>query len=352
MSAPSAICTSIECSGVKKWLLPSRCERKRTPSSRDLAQLAQAENLKAARVGEHGARPTDKSVQPAHAPDGLVAGAQVEVIGIAENDLRAQRFEHVLRYGLDRSRRAHRHEDRRLDRPVRQMRSAPAALRLRLLPVMLNSRLTRRFYRACQRIRYSIRITRIGIAAHRAVSSKLVEQLCHGSSVTGNDSLRRNLAERHQHKRPLCQPGMRNLQSRLADFEIAQEQNVQVQRARSVRESRRPVAAKLLLDGQQPIEQFARLQLRFQRHHRVHKPRLRGKAHRRGGVERRPAHDTCPAIPAAAPPPPASPPARPPSWPGSRPSRCRPSAYLQDYRGDRSPLVQSGRQMRRQPSIC
>ena len=33
MSAPRAIWTSMECSGVKKWLLPSRCERKRTPSS-------------------------------------------------------------------------------------------------------------------------------------------------------------------------------------------------------------------------------------------------------------------------------------------------------------------------------
>ena len=57
---------------------------------RDLAQLAQAEDLKAAGVGEHGARPADEAVQPAHAADGLVAGAQIEVIGVAENDLRAQ----------------------------------------------------------------------------------------------------------------------------------------------------------------------------------------------------------------------------------------------------------------------
>ncbi len=31
-SAPSAICTSIECSGEKKCLLPSRCDRNSTPS--------------------------------------------------------------------------------------------------------------------------------------------------------------------------------------------------------------------------------------------------------------------------------------------------------------------------------
>jgi hypothetical protein len=42
-------------------------------------------------------------VQPAHAPDGLVPGPQVEVIGVAQDDLRAQLFEHVLRNGLDRA---------------------------------------------------------------------------------------------------------------------------------------------------------------------------------------------------------------------------------------------------------
>ena len=65
-----------------------------------LAQRAQAEDLKAAGVGEHGPRPTDEVVQSAHAPDGLVAGPQVEVIGVAEDDLRAERFEHVLRRRL------------------------------------------------------------------------------------------------------------------------------------------------------------------------------------------------------------------------------------------------------------
>jgi len=49
----------------------------------DLAQLAQAEDLKAAGIGEHGARPADELVQPAHAADRLVARTQVEVIGVA-----------------------------------------------------------------------------------------------------------------------------------------------------------------------------------------------------------------------------------------------------------------------------
>jgi hypothetical protein len=59
---------------------------------------------------------------------GLVAGAQIKMVGIGENDLRAQRFQHVLRNGLHRSRRAHRHKDRRLHRPVRQAKlPAPPA---------------------------------------------------------------------------------------------------------------------------------------------------------------------------------------------------------------------------------
>jgi len=86
-----------------------------------LAQLAQAENLKAARVGQHGPRPTDEPMQPAHAPDGLVARPQVEMIGVAEDDFRAEAFEHILRHGFDRARSAHRHEDRRFDRSVRQI---------------------------------------------------------------------------------------------------------------------------------------------------------------------------------------------------------------------------------------
>ena len=128
ISAPSAICTSIECSGVKKWLLPSRCERKRTPSSVTLRSPLRLRNLKAAGVGEHCPRPAHEAVQPAHAADSLVAGAQIKMISIGENDLRAQRFQHILRDGLHRSRRAHRHKDRRFHRLMGQAKlPAPAA---------------------------------------------------------------------------------------------------------------------------------------------------------------------------------------------------------------------------------
>ena len=94
---------------------------------RDFAQLAEAEDLEAAGVGEHGARPADEAVQAAHAADGFVPGAQIEVVGVAENDLRAQRFEHVLGDGLDRSGRADRHEDRGFDGLMGQIEPRAAA---------------------------------------------------------------------------------------------------------------------------------------------------------------------------------------------------------------------------------
>ena len=58
----------------------------------------------------------------------LVAGAQVEMIGVAENDLRAEGFEHVLRDSFDRAGGADGHEDGSLDGLMRQMKlAAPAA---------------------------------------------------------------------------------------------------------------------------------------------------------------------------------------------------------------------------------
>ena len=93
----------------------------------DLAQGAERKDLKAARVGEHGAGPTDELVQAAHAADGFVAGAQVEVVSVAEDDLSAEGFEDVLGDGLDGACGADRHEDRRLDGLVGQVEGRAAS---------------------------------------------------------------------------------------------------------------------------------------------------------------------------------------------------------------------------------
>ena len=86
----------------------------------DFAQRVEREDLESARVSEHGAWPTDEAMQAAHAANGLVTGTQVEVIGVAENDLGAERFEDILRDCLDRSLGTDGHEDGRLDGLVRE----------------------------------------------------------------------------------------------------------------------------------------------------------------------------------------------------------------------------------------
>ncbi len=75
--------------------------------------------MKAAGVGEDRPVPAHERVQPAHLADDLVAGAQVQVVRVAEDHLRAQGAEIVGVERLDRRQRAHRHERGRVDAPVR-----------------------------------------------------------------------------------------------------------------------------------------------------------------------------------------------------------------------------------------
>ena len=126
MSAPSAISISSAFSGERKCSEPSRCERNVTPSSATLRRLAQAENLKAARIGEDRARPGHESVQAAHVANQLVPGTQIEMVGIRENDLRAEVFEILLRLAFYRCGGAHGHEGGRFDHAVRSGQAAEA----------------------------------------------------------------------------------------------------------------------------------------------------------------------------------------------------------------------------------
>ena len=87
---------------------------------RHLAQRCQRKHLESARIRQHRPRPTDELVQTAKSPNQLVTGPQIEMIGIAENDLGAQRLQNILGNCLHRASRAHRHKHRRLHGPVRQ----------------------------------------------------------------------------------------------------------------------------------------------------------------------------------------------------------------------------------------
>ena len=80
-------------------------------------------------------------------------------------------------------------------------------------------------------------------------------------------------------------------QVRFADFKIAEEQDVQIERPGSVLDSAGAVAAKLLFQRHQADEQFSRAQRRLQFYHGIDEARLIGKTDRLGGVKRRAARD-------------------------------------------------------------
>ena len=93
MSEPSVAWISIEPSGVSVRLRAVDVRAEHDAVFGQLRQLRQAEDLEAARVGEHRALPAHEAVQAAVRGDHLEAGAQPQVIGVAEDDARADAFE-------------------------------------------------------------------------------------------------------------------------------------------------------------------------------------------------------------------------------------------------------------------
>ena len=57
-----------------------------------LAQMIQAEDLKAAGIRQDGVRPAHKLMQPAQAANALMPRAQIQMIGIAQQNLRVDFF--------------------------------------------------------------------------------------------------------------------------------------------------------------------------------------------------------------------------------------------------------------------
>ncbi len=89
MSDPSWAWMSVARSGVRRWEEPSRCELNLAPSSLDRASRRETEDLVAAAVSEDRLRPADKPVETAASRDEIVAGPQVQMIGIAQEYRRA-----------------------------------------------------------------------------------------------------------------------------------------------------------------------------------------------------------------------------------------------------------------------
>ena len=85
----------------------------------DRAARRETEHLIAAAVGQDRTIPTDEPMQAATTRDEIVARAQVQMIGIAQDDLGADRLEIAVRDAFDGALRADGHERRRLDGAVR-----------------------------------------------------------------------------------------------------------------------------------------------------------------------------------------------------------------------------------------
>ena len=91
-----------------------------------LIYIRERKDLKTAAVGEDRVMPAHETVQSARLRDDILAGAHVQMIGVAEDYLRAHAFKFRRRHRLDGGLRAHRHEDRRLYHTVRR-RELPGA---------------------------------------------------------------------------------------------------------------------------------------------------------------------------------------------------------------------------------
>ena len=99
------------------------CERKTAARSSILRLGGQAVDLEAAAVGEDRAVPAHEAVQAAQLGDQVVAGPQGEMIGVAEDDLRAGFASWCGRQTLDGGLGADRHEHRRFDDAVRRVQA-------------------------------------------------------------------------------------------------------------------------------------------------------------------------------------------------------------------------------------
>ncbi len=90
----------------------------------EFAQIAEAEDLEAAGVGEDGLMPCHELLHSAKLADGFDARAEIEMVGVVEQNLNVEFFEHVLRYAFDRGDGTDRHEDGSPDLSVRSEEAA------------------------------------------------------------------------------------------------------------------------------------------------------------------------------------------------------------------------------------
>ena len=82
---------------------------------RDFTQFGETEYLKATAIGQDRALPIHEFVQPAHFFHQIRAWANIQVVGIAQNNLRPDLFNLRRRHPFNRGLSADRHENRSLN---------------------------------------------------------------------------------------------------------------------------------------------------------------------------------------------------------------------------------------------
>ena len=98
----------------------------------DLAERGQREHLKSAAVGQHRTFPVHKLADTAHTMDQLVAGTNVQVVGIGQLDLAIQLTQlHGVDTALDGGASTYVHKHRGLNIAVYRMENAAAGASVR-----------------------------------------------------------------------------------------------------------------------------------------------------------------------------------------------------------------------------
>src|ERR1700735_1185885 len=82
------------------------------------AQFTQAEDLVASRIRKDCSGPGHEFVQTAHIADEFVTWAEIQMVGIGQKNLNAERFQVCLGLRLYSRRCAHRHERRSVNHSV------------------------------------------------------------------------------------------------------------------------------------------------------------------------------------------------------------------------------------------
>jgi len=100
------------------------------PVGFDFADLGETEHLKTAAIGENRLVPIHELVQPAGGGDDIKPGPDVQVIGVAKDDLSTALQQFARIHGLDAGLGADRHVNRRVHDAVRGFQFAQPGLRV------------------------------------------------------------------------------------------------------------------------------------------------------------------------------------------------------------------------------